>query len=269
MPDPSPDLGLQGKTALVTAASEGLGLACALRLAEAGCRVAICGRRADALDRARAEIERRAGVAEACGVPADLTNQEAIERCVDAVGERFGRLDILVVNTGHIAYGGLEDLSEEHWHEAFELILMSAVRLSRLVVPRMRSQGGGDIVFITSAVVREPSPHLLLSNVMRVGVAALAKTLSRELAPHNIRVNVVAPGYFDTGRVRKRIDEMAARDGTPREAAARHIAGDTPMGRIGRAEELAELVAFLASRRSGFLTGATIQIDGGSGRALL
>jgi 3-oxoacyl-[acyl-carrier protein] reductase len=265
--DRSSDLGLQGKAALVTAASEGLGLACALRLAEAGCRVAICGRRPEALDRACEDIERRAGV-DVFGVPADLTNPAAIERCVGLVGERFGRLDVLIVNTGHIAYGGLEDLSEEHWHEAFELILMSAVRLSRLVVPRMRAQGAGDIVFITSAVVREPSPRLLLSNVMRVGVAALAKTLSRDLAPHNIRVNVVAPGYFDTGRVRKRIDETAEREGTPREAAARHIAGDTPIGRIGRAEELAELVAFLASRRSAFLTGATIQIDGGSSRAL-
>lgn len=266
----SSDLGLQGKAALVTAASEGLGLACAVRLAEAGCRVAICGRRPDALDRAREEIERRAGAAdEVLSVPADLTNPEALERCVALAGERFGRLDILIVNSGHIAYGGLEDLSEAHWHEAFDLILMSAVRLSRLVVPRMRAQGSGDIVFITSAVVREPSPRLLLSNVMRVGVAALAKTLSRDLAPHNIRVNVVAPGYFDTGRVRKRIDEMAEREGTPREEAARQIAGDTPMGRIGQAEELAELVAFLASRRSGFLTGATIQIDGGSSRALL
>ena len=263
----SSDLGLRGKAALVTAASEGLGLACALRLAEAGCRVAICGRRPDALDRAREEIERRGG-GEVLSVPADLTNPEALERCVALAGERFGRLDILIVNSGHIAYGGLEDLSEAHWHEAFDLILMSAVRLSRLVVPRMRTQGSGDIVFITSAVVREPSPRLLLSNVMRVGVAALAKTLSRDLAPHDIRVNVVAPGYFDTGRVRKRIDEMA-REGTPREEAARQIAGDTPMGRIGQAEELAELVAFLASRRSGFLTGATIQIDGGSSRALL
>jgi 3-oxoacyl-[acyl-carrier protein] reductase len=264
----SPDLGLRGKAALVTAASEGLGLACAVRLAEAECRVAICGRHRDALDRARAEIERRTGV-EVVGVPADLTDLEAIERCVRLVAERFGRLDVLVANTGHIAYGGLEDLSEDHWHEAFELILMSAVRLSRLVVPRMRAQGTGDIVFITSAVVREPSPRLLLSNVMRVGVAALAKTLSRDLAPHNIRVNAVAPGYFDTGRVRKRIDETAERDGTSREAAARAIAGDTPMGRIGRAEELAELVVFLASRRAAFLTGATIQIDGGSSRALL
>lgn len=268
MADLSADLGLQGKAALVTAASEGLGFACAVRLARAGCRVGICGRRADVLDRARMEIERRAG-ADVLAMPADLAQREAIERCVDAVAGRFGRLDILVANTGHIAYGGLEELVEEQWRHAFDLILMSAVRLSRLVVPRMRTQGGGDIVFITSAVVREPAPHLLLSNVMRVGVAALAKTLSRAFAADNIRVNVVAPGYFDTGRVRKRIDEMAARDGTSREAAARRIAGEIPMGRIGRADELAELVAFLASRRSEFLTGATIHVDGGSSRALL
>jgi 3-oxoacyl-[acyl-carrier protein] reductase len=263
-----PDPHLRGKAALVTAASEGLGFACALRLAEAGCRVAICGRRPDILERARSEIARRAG-AEVCAVPADLTRPEQIEMFVAEARRQFARLDVLVVNTGHIAYGELEDLEEDRWYEAFELIVMSAARLSRMVVPVMRAQGAGDIVFITSAVVREPSPHLLLSNVMRVGVVALAKTLSRTLAPQNIRVNTIAPGYFDTGRVRHRIDEVMERERVPRESATRQVAGDIPAGRIGRAEELAELVTFIASRRAAFITGATIQIDGGSSRGLL
>jgi len=173
-----------------------------------------------------------------------------------------------VVNTGHVSYGDLGDLEERDWYAAFELVLMSAVRLSRLVVPHMRAQGMGDMVFITSGTVREPAPRLVLSNVMRAGVAALAKSLSRELAPHNIRVNVVAPGYFDTGRVRRRIDEIARREGVAREAAALTVAGDVPVGRIGVADELAEVVVFLAGRRAAFLTGSTIQIDGGSARGL-
>jgi len=229
--------------------------------------VAICGRRPSVLEHARGEIEQRTG-AEVCAVPTDLTRPDQIEAFVAEVRRRFARLDVLVVNTGHIAYGGLEELSEERWYEAFELILMSAVRLSRLAVPLMRAQGRGDIVFITSGVVREPSPHLLLSNVMRVGVTALAKTLSSELAPHNIHVNTIAPGYFDTGRVRRRIDEVVEREQVPREVAVRKVAGDIPIGRIGTADELAELVTFLASRRAAFLTGATIQIDGGNSRGL-
>jgi len=119
-----------------------------------------------------------------------------------------------------------------------------------------------------SAVVREPAARLLLSNVLRLGVAALAKSLSRELASHNIRVNSVAPGYFDTGRVRRRIDEVVVNEGVPRVDAARRIAGDIPLGRIGDAEELADLVAFLVSRRAAFLDGNTIQIDGGSTRGV-
>jgi 3-oxoacyl-[acyl-carrier protein] reductase len=135
------DAELPDKVAMVTAASEGLGYACALRLAEAGCRVAICGRRANVLDAARAEIERRAQ-GEVCAVPADLTRPDQIEGFVRRATERFQRVDILVVNTGHIPYGGLDDLREEEWYAAFELILMSAVRLCRLVTPLMRGHGG-------------------------------------------------------------------------------------------------------------------------------
>jgi 3-oxoacyl-[acyl-carrier protein] reductase len=259
---------LRGKAVLVTAASEGLGFACARRLAEAGCRVAICGRRPDALSRAREAIERDLG-AEVCAVPADLTRADGIDAFFAEARRRFGAVHGLVINSGHVPYGGLGERDDADWHDAFALILMSAVRLSRLAVPVMREQRYGDIVFITSAVIREPSSHLLLSSVMRAGVAALAKTLARDLAADNIRVNVVAPGYFDTGRVRRRIDEAVARDSTTREAAARRIAGEVPLGRIGDADELAELVTFLLSRRAAYLTGAAVQIDGGQSRGLL
>ena len=216
----------------------------------------------------RAEIERRTE-RPVTAIPADLTKPEQIDALFQEVPRRLRRLDVLVANPGgHVPYGGLEDLAEEQWYQAFELLLMSAVRLSRLAVPLMRAQGAGDIVFITSSTVREPPQHLLLSNALQAGVTGFAKTLSRSLASYNIRVNVVAPGYFDTGRVRRRIDGIVEREHVPRQSAALQVAGDVPLGRIGTAGELAELVTFLVSRRAGFLTGATIQIDGGSSHSL-
>jgi 3-oxoacyl-[acyl-carrier protein] reductase len=260
---------LRGKAALVTAGSEGLGFACALRLAEAGCRVIMCARRANVLEQARVEIERRTG-GSVHSIQADLTRPDHIDGLVAQAHGYHRRLDILVANPGgHVPYGGLGDLTDEQWYNAFDLLLMSAVRLSRRVVPLMQAQGMGDIVFLTSSTVREPPAHLLLSNALQTGVAGLAKTLSIALAPHDIRVNVVAPGYFDTGRVRHRIDAIVERDRIPRVQAALQVAGDVPLGRIGQAEELAELVVFLVSRRAAYLTGATIQIDGGGTRSLL
>jgi 3-oxoacyl-[acyl-carrier protein] reductase len=261
------DLELDGKIALVTAATEGLGLACAARLAKAGCAVAICGRREQALTAARAKLS----AANASGVlatRADIADRRSVERLIAEVRERFGRIDILVVNSGHVAYGDLEDLSEDQWNEAYQLLLMSAVRLTRLVVPIMRANEGGDIVFLSSATVREPPPRLLLSTVMRLGVLGMAKTLARALAPENIRVNLVAPGYFHTGPIRERIETLMKTEGLSREAAAARIAGNVPAGRIGAAEEFAELVAFVASRKAGFMIGNTIAIDGAATHGL-
>jgi 3-oxoacyl-[acyl-carrier protein] reductase len=262
------DLGLKGKIALVTASSEGLGFACAARLAEAGCTVTICARRLAKLDEVREALAQR-GFTNVHALPADLCDAGSLERLVADVLKRFGRLDILVVNSGHSAYGGLDELSEQQWYEAFGLLLMSAVRLTRLVLPSMRRNKQGDIIFLGSSSVREPPPHLLLSTVMRLGVAGFAKTLSREVAQENIRVNLISPGYFDAGRVRDRVDGLAKEKAIPRSMAVSEVAGALPAGRIGSAEELAELVAFVASRRAGFLMGANIVIDGGSGRSPL
>jgi 3-oxoacyl-[acyl-carrier protein] reductase len=261
------DLELNGKIALVTAATEGLGLACAVRLARAGCSVAICGRREQALAAAGAKLSavNSSGV---LTMRADIADRQSVEQLVGKVRERFGRIDILVVNSGHVAYGSVEDLSEDQWNEAYQLLLMSAVRLTRLVIPIMRANAGGDIVFLSSATVREPPPHLLLSTVMRLGVLGLSKTLARALAPENIRVNLVAPGYFHTGRVRERIDTLMKIEGLSREAATARIAGNIPAGRIGTAEEFAELVAFVASRKAGFMIGNTIAIDGAATHGL-
>lgn len=156
------DLGLEGKVALITAASEGLGFACAARLAKAGCKIAICGRRPDVLTAARETLSKN-GARDVLAIPADLADAAAIDGLMKRVLAHFGRLDILVMNSGHIAYGGLEDLTEEQWEHAYHLLLMSAVRLARLCVPAMRANKGGEIVFLGSATTREPPPHLLLS----------------------------------------------------------------------------------------------------------
>jgi 3-oxoacyl-[acyl-carrier protein] reductase len=261
------DLELDGKIALVTAATDGLGLACAARLAKAGCAVAICGRREQALAAAVATLSavNSRGV---LATRADIADRRSVEQLVAEVRERFGRIDILIVNSGHVAYGGLEDLSEDQWNEAYQLLLMSAVRLTRLVVPIMRANKGGDIVFLSSATLREPPQHLVLSTVMRLGVLGLSKTLARALAPENIRVNLVAPGYFDTGRVRERIEALMESEKLSKEAATARIAGNIPAGRIGTAEELAELVAFVVSRKASFMTGSTIAIDGAATHGL-
>jgi NAD(P)-dependent dehydrogenase (short-subunit alcohol dehydrogenase family) len=261
------DLELDGKIALVTAATEGLGFACAARLAQAGCAVAICGRREQALAAAREKLI-HAHARDVLAVRADIADLQSVEQLIAEVLRHFGRLDILIVNSGHIAYGGLEDLEEQQWHEAYQLLLMSAVRLTRLVVPAMRANKGGDIVFLGSATAREPPPNLLLSTVMRLGVIGLSKTLARALAPENIRVNLVAPGYFDTGRVHERIQALMKAEGLSRDEAMLRISGDLPAGRIGTAKEFAELVAFVASRKAGFMMGSTIAIDGGGSRGL-
>jgi 3-oxoacyl-[acyl-carrier protein] reductase len=260
------DLGLSGKVALVTAASEGLGYACAERLAAEGCAVAICGRRTDVLEEARERLS--ADGATVLAIRADLTDADDIGALVERTRARFRRIDILVANSGHVDYGGLEDLTDAQWQSACDLLLMSVVRLTRAAIPLMRASGCGDIVILSSATVKEPPPHLVASTVMRLGVVGLAKTLAGSLAPDNIRVNVVAPGYFDTGRVKRRVGALVADAGLTRDAAAMRISGGLPIGRIGTAEELAELVAFVASRRAGFMTGSMITIDGGGTRAL-
>jgi 3-oxoacyl-[acyl-carrier protein] reductase len=259
----SMDLGLGGKTALVTAASEGIGFACAARLVKAGCAVAICGRRADNLSAARDRLKQIADH-DVLALQADIADLQSLERLVAQVLQQFGRLDILIVNSGHVAYGNLEELTEQQWYEAFELLLMSAVRLARLVIPAMRANKGGDIVFLGSSSVREPPPHLLLSTALRLGVVGLTRTLARAVAPDNIRINLVAPGYFESGRVRA----LMQAEGLSHGEAALRIAGDVPAGRIGAPEELAELVAFVVSRKAPFMTGSTIEIDGGGARGL-
>ncbi len=263
------DLGLGGKRALVAAASRGLGKAIALRLAEEGAKVAICARDRERLSRTAEEIGSKAGV-EVLALPTDLTDYSQIKRFVRAAQERFGGLDIMVANAGGPPPGTFLELSDDHWQEACRLTLLSAVRLAREVIPGMIEQRWGRLIFLTSISVKQPLPGLVLSNSLRLGVIGLAKSLAWELAPYNITVNSVCPGATETERLRELITHQAERAGLSyKEARERFWLREIPMGRLGRPEELADLVAFLASERAGYITGTAIQVDGGAVRGIL
>lgn len=263
------DLGLQGKVAIVLAASKGIGRACAQTLAVEGASVVIGSRDPEALTRAAREIERESE-SRVVAVPTDVTKAEDIQRIVMTTIREFGRLDIVVNNAGGPKPGTFEMLNDEQWNAAYELNLLSTVRVVRAVVPHLRKAGAGRIINIVSTSVKQPIDGLVLSNAVRSGVIGLAKTLSVELAEDNITVNNVCPGRILTDRVRQvyRIDEKI-QSGLSEEEAIATVARDVPMKRLGHPEELGALVAFLASRQASYITGTTIQADGGLVRSLL
>ena len=263
------DLGLRDKVALVLAASKGLGRACAAALAAEGAHVTIGARNEQVLEKTAQEIQRASG-SRVLAVPTDVTRQENLEAIVAATVREFGRIDILVNNAGGPPAGKFESFGDAQWQAAFELNLLSTVRLIRLVLPHMRKTGSGRIITIVSTSVKQPIDGLLLSNAIRTGVVGLAKTLSVELAPDNITVNNVCPGSILTDRLRQiyRINERV-QQGESEKAVLAEMARGIPMGRIGAPEELGALVAFLASQQAAYITGTTIQVDGGLVRSLL
>jgi 3-oxoacyl-[acyl-carrier protein] reductase len=247
------ELGLRGRTAIVCGASSGLGRASAEALAEEGANVAMFARRRD-------ELERDANRIGALAVRGDVTNGADLERLVEQTLEAFGGVDIIVWNSGGPPAGKASEVTDEQLESAFELLLQPAVRLVRLALPHVRRSEAGRIVFITSATVKEPTPHLALSNALRPGLTGWAKTLSRELGPDGITVNCVAPGRIDTPRM----TELYGPDGPPPAELAQ-----IPLGRMGRPREFGDVVCFLASDRAAYITGTTVLVDGGSSRGLV
>jgi len=262
------NLELAGRHALILGNSRGIGLATAQRLAREGCHVALHGRDEAALAAACDAVAAEGGPP-ARAFAADLAEPDAVTALAGRAIAALGGLDILVVNTGHLLYGGLATVEDAAWRGAFDMVVMSAVRAVRASLPALRAapRGAAAIVFIGSASTREPKLHLL-SNTMRAAVAGLAKTLAQELAPDGIRVNTVAPGYVRTGRIAQRMEEMEATGISVPEVERAISGGAPPLGRFGRAEEIADLVALLASPRGGYVTGATLAADGGQGRAV-
>jgi 3-oxoacyl-[acyl-carrier protein] reductase len=263
------DLGLTGKVALVTAASKGLGSASAAALAAEGASVMIASRNREALEQTAQEIRQTSGSA-VLAQTADLRQPEEIVSLVARTVNEFGGIDILVNNAGGPPPGTFETLPDAQWQLAFELTVLSAVRLIRAALPFMRQRKGGRIILIVSSSVKQPIDGLLLSNALRPGIVGLAKTLSNELAPYQITVNNVCPGRILTDRFRVYSNERTRKDrGQSEEAVVQELTRDIPLGRLGQPEDIGALVVFLASQQAAYITGTTIQVDGGLIQSLL
>jgi len=262
------DLGLRDKVALVTAASQGLGAAVALKFAQEGARVVICSRDKGRIEGRAAAIRGETG-AEILPVAANVTNPADVERLVGTTVDRFGRLDIMVTNAGGPPAAPFLDLTPEHFEAAFQLNMMSAVRLCYAAVPLMLEQGQGSIVAITSISVKQPIDNLILSNSIRLGVIGLTKTLANELGPKGIRVNSVLPGWTRTGRVTELLESRARINNTTPEMEAERIAGSFPLGRMAEPAEFANVTVFLASPAASYVHGVAWQVDGGAYKGAL
>ena len=255
------------RIALVCAASKGLGRASAEALARDGFRVAICARGGAALRETAEAIRGAGGVV--LPIEADLRRPDDISRTIDATVTEFGGLDVLVTNTGGPPSGPFMSIDEHAWTDAIDSLLLSVVRLSRAAIPHMRARGGGRIINITSVSVKQPIQGLVLSNALRAAVTGLAKTLSVELAGENILVNCVAPGYTRTDRVVELSTQAAAREGIPASAVEQRTVAQIPLGRMGEPAEFGAVVAFLASPAASYVSGVTLQVDGGWTRGVL
>ena len=265
------DLGLEGKAALVTGSSRGIGKATALVLAEQGCAITLCARGKETLENAEKEIA--AVGAEVLAVPGDVTKPDDVSFIVGQAQKAFGRLDILVNTIGSsLLRGRFLDLTDTDWQTVLELNLYTPVRFCRAVIPIMRKQGDGRIVNVSTGWAREPGPSIPHYNAAKTGVLSLTKNLANEFAQENIRVNAVCPGPVFTSSWKRRAERRAKEEGIKVQQALESIREEerreVPMGRVGEPEEIASLIAFLVSDRASFITGSCYVIDGGCLRSI-
>lgn len=262
------DLQLTGKVAMVAGASRGLGYAVAQALAAEGCAISMVSRSDTAICEAARRLATETG-AEVFAMPADVSVGADIARWSDATERRFGGIDVLFTNSGGPPMGAALSFDTADWDNAAQLLVFSTIGMVKAAVPSMQRRGGGAILMSTSSAVKEPIRNLGLSTVMRASVSALAKTLAIELAPENIRVNQIVPGRLDTDRVRSIDEKNGKQNGvSSAEQKARSVA-TIPMGRYGTPEEFGRVATFLLSGAAAYVTGATLQVDGGMIRSVL
>ena len=251
------ELGLKGKVAVVTGGTQGIGRATALRFAQEGANVAICARNADRLEQTATEL-RKSGV-EVLSMSADCSRAEDIERFIGGVIKKFGRLDVLVNNAGESMRGKFLEVDDAKWSSDIELKVFGAIRCSRLAIPHMKKQGGGRIINITISSAKQPGAESMPTSVSRAAGLAITKALSKEFAADNILVNTVCIGKIKSGQHERRYK----REGKTAEEYYAQASKDIPLGRVGEAEEVANVIAFLASDAASYVTGCCINVDGG------
>jgi 3-oxoacyl-[acyl-carrier protein] reductase len=257
------DTGLGGRVAMVAAASKGLGLACATSLAKEGCSVSICARGKDMLEAAKEQIFAAAPQVKVLAVTCDVSDAAQLGRWYEETVKVLGEVDVLVTNTGGPPAGRFIELDEGVWREGIEGTLMNVVRLCRLVVPSMQKRRWGRIVHLTSLVAKQPLDALTVSSTLRAGLSGLTKTLSTQLARDGILVNAVLPGHVLTDR-QVHLNQLRAKaEGVELSIAMARAESHVPLGRFGRPEEIGDVVAFLCSERASYLTGVSLQVDGG------
>lgn len=261
------NLGLKGRSAAVAAASRGLGRATALALAREGCSVAVCGRDPKKIRASADFIERETG-GRVLPVTADVGARGDCERFIGETVGAFGRLDILVTNTGGPPAGSFEATDGAEWEKAYHGLLANVINLVRAAVPHMKKARWGRILNIASLSVKQPIDNLILSNTFRPAIAGLSKSLSKELGPHGIVVNTICPGYTRTDRLEELAAERVKRAGITRDQYYEMLAKSVPLGRVAEVEEFASVAAFLCSERASYVSGIALAVDGGAGVGL-